>query len=258
MKFRNLKFKSVNRRLFAFILVLQINFLYSHNTAFSQNIENSVLFFIAPGISSTLSSKNSEFDHNYFYVWSPYLNLTSELIYQQSLNTYLSLNIGMGLNFLNYELNHVNYLIAFDNEHISKKISCIGYKIPIYLKYELNLKSIKGNIYTTLGAEINFINAYSESSSITSGSGNDSTLHADYTPYAINSSLRAGLEFNNFFKMKYLNFFAVVVYQLRPYGKITILNSYTDISSNLNFEGNLYPKQISLYFGLYLPLLQNL
>lgn len=236
---------------FHFISTFILAMLFNYDTALSQKNDNAVLFFIAPGISSTLSSKNSEFDKNYFYTWSPHLNFTTELIYQQLLNKQASLNSGIGMSFINYELNHNNYYLAYENENINKRISCISYKIPVFIKYTLNSYKSKFEANATFGGEINLIQAYGESSRISAGSGNDSTLSANYEPYAINASVRAGFEFNNLFKNKNLNIFTSFVYQVRPFGQITILNSYTDIGEDIDFKGDLFPKQISFYLGLH-------
>ena len=243
---------------FHFISIFLLTMLFNYDTALSQKNDNAVLFFIAPGISSTLSSKNSDFDKKYFYSWSPHLNFTTELIYQQLLNNRASLNTGIGMSFISYELNHNNYYIAYENENINKRISCLNYKVPVYIKYNLFSNKAKGEVNATFGGEINLIQAYGESSRITAGSGNDSTLSAKYEPYAINASIRAGFEFNNLFESKYINLFTFLVYQVRPFGQITILNSYTDIGEDIDFKGDLYPKQISFYLGLHYTIFRDI
>ena len=59
---------------FHFISIFVLTMLFNYDTALSQKNDNAVLFFIAPGISSTLSSKNSDFDKKYFYAFKKSLN----------------------------------------------------------------------------------------------------------------------------------------------------------------------------------------
>lgn len=235
--------------------VICIFFIY--NTVLSQNTDNAVLFFIAPGVSSSLNSKKSEFDRKYYSTFSPYLNFTTEIDYRQKLSSSAYLNIGIGISFISYKLIHQNYYLAYENELIDKKISCIVYKIPLYLKYNLIPNSNSHDIAFTLGGEINLINAYGESSKSSGGSVTDSTVYTNYEPYALNASIRTGFEFNNFIK-KPLNFFVLFAYQVKPFGQITILNTNTDIGEDVHFAGTLFPKQISLYAGIHYAIFRNL
>lgn len=86
-------------------------------------------------------------------------------------------------------------------------MGCFAIKIPLLVKYQLNVNHFKGDIYTTFGADLLFIHGYSESiyfsgGNYASGSSFDSTLYATYPPFAPNANLRIGVEVDNLFDSK--------------------------------------------------------
>ncbi len=236
---------------------------FNQTTALPQNADNAVVFAIAPGISTTLDSKPSDFDNNYFYTLSPHLGVTIELLYQQVLNKLISLNSGFGLSFNNYEFYHYNFNSAYNDEMESKEIASMAYKIPLFVKYKLQIPRLKWDLFSTFGSEIIVIHAYGESIHFGGGSygggGNiDSTIYAEYESYSPNANLRLGVEVNNLFDTRNLNLNATLAYQLLPYGQISVTNTVYESGSERVYKGTLFPKLITFYFGIHIPVFTDI
>jgi len=251
-----------NSRLLSFKFIF-LSVFFNQTTALPQNGDNAVVFSIAPGISTTLSSRQSEFDKNHFYTLSPHFGLTMELLYEQHLNRQMSINTGLGISFNNYEFYHYNYNSEYGHETESKEISTVAYKIPLIVKYEIRNTRFKGRLFSTFGSEIVIIHAYGEATHFDGqsfgGGGNiDSTLFAEYDSYSANANLRLGLEVNDLFNKNNLNFNASLVYQLFPYGQISITNTVYESGSVKIYNGILIPKLLIFYFGMHIPIFTDI
>ncbi|MFI5172527.1 MAG: hypothetical protein ACHQFW_09055 [Chitinophagales bacterium] len=211
---------------------------------------NSVNIYIGPGISSTTSSSQSNFDPQYFHAWSPYVNFTAEIIYQHNLNERTLLATGLGYAVNEYQFVHDNYAPEFEGEYMIQRIVGPNFKVPLLFKFQINDFEEKGTLMFTGGMEINFLNARgNKTGAYGSGSFNtDSTMMASFDGMSLNASVRVGAEMVELFHNKKLGFFTNVIYQLRPYGEITIINNSTNLPEP--FVGTLIPKQVGLYFGL--------
>ncbi|MBK7444028.1 MAG: outer membrane beta-barrel protein [Bacteroidetes bacterium] len=257
-KFIYFSFKSIR-----YVVVVTTLLMFTHSIIKAQNPENALVFSFSPGVSTTLPGASSDFDKKYFYAFSPHLGVSTELLYQQVLNKKTWLSTGLGFNFNKYAFYHTNFTGNTENEVEGISVGCFAIKIPLLVKYQLNVNHFKGDIYTTFGADLLFIHGYSESiyfsgGNYASGSSFDSTLYATYPPFAPNANLRIGVEVDNLFDSKNINFNATLVYQLIPYSTLNIINTVKTTSGEIVYQGSVSPTLLTLFIGIHIPIITDI
>lgn len=227
-------------------------------TASAQHDGNAVVFYLSPGISSTLKSGASTYDNDYFYAAAPYFSFSTALQYQQQLNKQVNLATGFGMHTVTYAFHHENFYQSDEHAQEIKQVQAIAFNIPLGINFTLPTNTKYSSVVAHLGAEIAIIHAYGESTHfegtlIGGGGSTDSTIYAEYPSFAPNAQLRLGLELNNLFDNPFLNVHSILKYQLLPYGLIHISNTVTESGIEKSYQGTLSPNMIAFYVGLHVP-----